>query len=75
MVKVCNFLISILVIPASMVSIYAEEVTKVFQNGFEGYAGCEDTHIEVIKGFTGDTSNYQKWHDNFSEEKILNIAN
>ncbi len=54
---------------------HTDVITKVFQNGKEGYNGCEDTHILVRKGITGDTADYTDWHENFSKEVQLNIAN
>ncbi len=54
---------------------HADIKTKVLQNGRDGYSGCEDTYIRVKKGFTGDTADYSLWHDNFSSEPVLTLAN
>jgi len=54
---------------------HADIISKVLQNGHSGYEGCEDTYIIVKKGFTGDTADYLLWHDNFSTDSMLTIAN
>ena len=53
----------------------ADIKTIVLQNGNNEYSGCEDTHIIIIKGFSGDTADYTMWHDNFNKNEVLNIAN
>jgi hypothetical protein len=54
---------------------HADIVTKILQNGLDGYSGCEDTYIRVQKGISGDTADYLYWHDNFSSDPIVILAN
>ena len=55
-------------------SLNADEVTKVLQNGKDGYSGCTDTHIKIKKGETGNPDEYQFLNDNYKSQEQMEIA-
>ncbi len=62
-------LISLQLILSLLFSIHAEDVTKVLQNGLNGYSGCTDSYIYRM-GADPESVNM-----NFGSNELLKTAN